>query len=183
MATTFKNVLQNNISPVLSATSVASATPSAGSVTISFATQTTIPFQVGSYITVAGVSVAGYNGTYQVTAATVSSVRYTNATTGAATGGTITPTLLVSNASAKTTVIGLSLTNITSNVVLATVQLQDTVALTSAYYAKDIVIPASQSLRVVSAGEKLILGPSTNVLVSCSTSASVDAIISYVEIS
>jgi hypothetical protein len=183
MATTFKNVLQNNISPVLSATAVASATPGAGSVTISFTTQPTIPFTVGSYITVAGVTVSGYNGTYQVTAATVSSVRYANSTTGAATGGTITPTLLVSNASAKTTVIGLSLTNTTTNVVLASVQLQDTVAVTSAYYIKDIVIPASQSLRIVSAGEKLILGPSTNVLVSCSTASSIDAIVSYVEIS
>jgi hypothetical protein len=35
----------------------------------------------------------------------------------------------------------------------------------------------------VSAGEKLILGPSTNVLVSASSQASMDAILSFVEIS
>jgi hypothetical protein len=97
--------------------------------------------------------------------------------------GTIQTALWVSNASAKTTVIGLSLTNTSPNILLSSVQLQDSVAGTSAYYAKDIPIPPNQSLRLVSAGEKLILGPSTNVLVSASSQASMDAILSFVEIS
>jgi hypothetical protein len=183
MTTVFKNQLQNNISPALAVTTVTPSSPTTGSVTLSFATQTTTPFPIGTYINVSGVSVPGYNGTFTVTGATASSVTFANATTGAATGGTITTVLWISNASAKTTVIGLSLTNTTINVVLVSVQLQDTIANTSAYYANNVVVPASQSLRLVSAGEKLILGPSTNVLVSTNTNAAIDGILSFVEIS
>ena len=59
--------------------------------TLSFATQTLAPFYVGQSITVAGVTPGGYNGVQTVTACTVNSVSYTNATTGAQTvAGTIT---------------------------------------------------------------------------------------------
>jgi len=183
MTTVFKNQLQSNVGPVTAVTAVAPSTPSVGSVRLTFSTQTTIPFPIGSYISVQGVSVSGYNGTFLVTGATTGTVTYANATTGAATGGTITTVLWISNASAKTTVIGMSLTNTTLNVVLTSVQLQDTVANTTAYYAKDVVVPATQSLRLVSAGEKLILGPSTNLLLSSNVAASIDAILSFVEIS
>jgi hypothetical protein len=59
-------------------------------VTISFSAQTFVPYAVGQTIFVSGVTPAGYNGTYIVTAATTSSVSYTNATTGAQTiAGTV----------------------------------------------------------------------------------------------
>jgi hypothetical protein len=45
-------------------------------------------YSVGTVITVSGVSVAGYNGTYTVTASTTTSVSYLNSTTAAASGGT-----------------------------------------------------------------------------------------------
>lgn len=58
--------------------------------TITFATQTLAP-AVGSLVTIAGVSPAGYNGTYVVTASTTSSVSYANTTTGSQTvAGTAT---------------------------------------------------------------------------------------------
>jgi hypothetical protein len=63
------------------------------------------------------------------------------------------------------------------------VQLQDTVASTTAYYAYNVILPGFQSLRLVSQGEKLILGPSTNMLVTTNTAGSLDVIASYVEIS
>ena len=59
------------------------ATGSAGVATLTFATQTIPPYPVGSAITVAGMTPAGYNGTYTVTACTATSVSYANATTGA----------------------------------------------------------------------------------------------------
>jgi hypothetical protein len=79
------------------------ATTGSGSVaTISFATQTTIPFQVGQLITVNGVTPVGYNGQYTVTAATVSSVSYANATSAVQTvAGTIS----------SGTVAGVTITN------------------------------------------------------------------------
>jgi hypothetical protein len=92
-------------------------------------------------------------------------------------------TVMTSNASAKTTVIGFSLTNTTSFIILATVQLQDTITSTSAYYINNVPVPPNQSLRIVTGGEKLILGPSTNVIVTTSQASSLDLAISYVEIS
>ena len=56
--------------------------------TLTFSSSYTVP--VGSTIVVAGVSPAGYNGTYTVIASSAGSVSYTNATTGAlSSAGTI----------------------------------------------------------------------------------------------
>ena len=67
------------------------ATGNGVTATLSFATQTLAPFYVGQSITVAGVTPGGYNGVQTVTACSVNSVSYTNATTGAQTvAGTIT---------------------------------------------------------------------------------------------
>jgi hypothetical protein len=92
-------------------------------------------------------------------------------------------TVMTSNASANTTVIGFSLTNTTAYFVTVTVQLQDTIAGTSSYYISNVVVPANQSLRIVTGGEKLILGPSTNVIITTSMANSLDLVMSYVEIS
>lgn len=81
---------------------------------------------------------------------------------------------------ANTTVIGLSLTNTTENVVLASIQL-DTGA-TQAYFIKDIPVPPNQSLRVINGGEKLILKPNTDVYISSSADDSLDLVMSFVEI-
>jgi hypothetical protein len=97
--------------------------------------------------------------------------------------GTTPTTVLTTNASAKTTVIGLSITNTTANVLLASVQLQDTVASTSAYFVQNIVLPPNTSARVINGGERLVLGPSTNVIIVSNQDSSVDLVMSYVEIS
>ena len=183
MTTNFKNALASGIGTQLTVTAVTPGSPSSGSVTLTFASQGTAPFTTGQTITVSGISVAGYNGTYTVTGCTATSVTYANSTTGAATGGTISFTAIVTNASAKTTVIGLSLSNTTPNVILGSVQLVDTVAGTTAYYAYNIVIPANASARVINGGERLVLGPSTNVLVMSNQAASIDLVMSWVEIS
>ena len=58
--------------------------------TLTFTAQPTIPFNIGETIVVAGITPVGYNGTYVVTNASVSSVSYLNATTGAQTvAGTV----------------------------------------------------------------------------------------------
>jgi hypothetical protein len=97
--------------------------------------------------------------------------------------GTTPTTVLTTNASAKTTVIGLSMTNTTANVLLASVQLQDTVASTSAYFVQNIVLPPNTSARIINGGERLVLGPSTNVIIVSNQDSSVDLVMSYVEIS
>jgi hypothetical protein len=50
-------------------------------VTLSFNTQLTAPYVVGSYIIISGVNPVGYNGVYQVTDCTTSSLSYSNITT------------------------------------------------------------------------------------------------------
>jgi hypothetical protein len=70
------------------ATTAASGTGTTA--TLTFAAQPAAPFQVGSQIIVAGVTPAGYNGTFTVTACTTTTVSYANTTTGAQTvAGTV----------------------------------------------------------------------------------------------
>jgi hypothetical protein len=183
MTTVFKNYLAASVGTQLTVTVVAASTPTSGSVRLTFADQGTAPFTVGQKITVSGISVSGYNGTYTVTGCTSTTVTYTNSTTGAATGGTITPCMAVSNASATTTIIGLSLTNTTLSIIQASVQLQDTVAGTQAYFVQNITIPANNSVRLVNGGERLVVGPSTNILLWSNISNSLDVVMSWVEIS
>ena len=86
---------------------------------------------------------------------------------------------------ARATVIGLSLTNLTGGIILASIRLENTVASSpndSAYYIKEVVLPPNQSLRVINGGEKLVLAGDMKVYVSSNAAASIDLIASYVEI-
>jgi hypothetical protein len=71
------------------AINVISASGNTTRATLTFAVQPALPFAVGSYITVANMDRAGYNGTYIVTACTLTSVTYFNSTIGNSTGGTV----------------------------------------------------------------------------------------------
>ena len=97
--------------------------------------------------------------------------------------GATPTTVLTTGSTVKTTLVGLSLTNTTSNIVMASIQLQDTIANTSAYYVQNIVIPPNTSARVINGGERLVLGSSTNIVIISNTSNSIDLVLSYVEIS
>ena len=96
--------------------------------------------------------------------------------------GSTEQTLLTTEPNARTTVVGLSLTNLTGNIVLVSVKLEDTVAVTEAYFMKDITVPPGTSIRAVNGGERLILGPSTAIKVQANFAASIDIVMSYVEI-
>jgi hypothetical protein len=183
MTTVFKNKLLSNVGTQLAVTVVAASTPSAGSVRLTFADQGTAPFAVGQLINVTGISVSGYNGLQTVTGCTSTTVTYSNSTTGAATGGTISPAVLSTSGSATTTAIGLSLTNVTGSIIVASVQLQDTVAGTTAYFVQNVVIPPNTSARLINGGERLVLGASTYVMIWSNQIASMDIVLSYVEIS
>lgn len=97
--------------------------------------------------------------------------------------GTTPTTVKTTISNGNTTVIGLSLTNTTQSVVTANILLEDTINSTNAYFVKNVLVPPNQSLRVINGGEKLIIGPSTNVVMSSNTDASLDLVMSYVEIS
>lgn len=86
-------------------------------------------------------------------------------------------------AGVRATVIGCNLANVTEyDTVIADVQVvgSDT---TVSYYIKGLAIPPNTSVKVVTQGEKLILPANTGLRVTSDTNDSIDATISYVEIS
>lgn len=85
----------------------------------------------------------------------------------------------------RVTVIGMSLTNLTPDIIKATIRVENTTATApndSAFYIKNVTIQPNQSLRVVNGGEKLVLAGDMKVYVQSDTADSMDFIASYVEI-
>jgi hypothetical protein len=97
--------------------------------------------------------------------------------------GTTPVTLLEVPTGFKVTVIGCNLTNITEyDNAIVDVQIT-TEGSSYAYYAKGIVIPPNTSLKLVTNGEKLILPQGGGIRVSSDIDGSIDAVVSYVELS
>lgn len=83
----------------------------------------------------------------------------------------------------RATVIGCNLANTTDyDTVVADMFIvgEDT---TVNYYVRGLVIPPNTSVKVITQGEKLILPAGTAIRMVCDTPDSVDATVSYVEIS
>jgi hypothetical protein len=86
-------------------------------------------------------------------------------------------------AGVRATVIGCNLANVTEyDTVVVDIQVvgADT---TVAYYVKGLAIPPNTSVKVITQGEKLILPAETELRMVSDTADSVDATVSYVEIS
>lgn len=87
------------------------------------------------------------------------------------------------DAGVRATVIGCNLANTTEyDTVLVDVQVKGSDSVTS-YYIKGIAIPPNSSVKIITQGEKLILPESTSLRVTSSVTDSIDATVSYVEIS
>jgi hypothetical protein len=83
----------------------------------------------------------------------------------------------------RATVIGCNLANVTDyDTVVADLQVigADT---TVSYYVRGLVIPPNTSVKVITQGEKLILPETTGLRLVSDTPDSIDATVSYVEIS
>ena len=97
--------------------------------------------------------------------------------------GTVPTDVVVISAGVRATVIGCNLANVTEyDTVVVDVQVvgSDT---TVSYYVKGLAIPPNTAVKVITQGEKLILPESTGLRVITDTTDSVDATVSYVEIS
>ena len=97
--------------------------------------------------------------------------------------GTVPTDVVTVGAGVRATVIGCNLANITEyDTVIADIQVigADT---TVSYYVKGLAIPPNTAVKVITQGEKLILPESTGLRVITDTTDSVDATVSYVEIS
>ena len=84
-------------------------------------------------------------------------------------------------ASARATVVGFSVTNLTEGVVIVSVYVTDEFD-TKAHFVKNLAIPGNQSLRVVNNGEKLMLPGNNKISIKANQTNAVDVILSYVEI-
>ena len=95
--------------------------------------------------------------------------------------GEVPVDIIETSGAQRATVIGMSLTNLTSSFVYVDILIQDDTSITG-HYLKQTLLPANTSLRAVSTGEKLILAPSNKLQVRSSVNDSVDVIVSYAEI-
>ena len=83
----------------------------------------------------------------------------------------------------RATVVGCNLANTTDyDTAIVNVFVIDENS-TQAYYVKGLVIPPNTSVKVITQGEKLILPETAGMRISSDTENSIDATISYVEIS
>ncbi len=83
----------------------------------------------------------------------------------------------------RATVIGCNLANVTEfDTVIANIEIKGSDSVTS-YYVKGLAIPPNTAVKVVTQGEKLILPESTSLRVTSNVTDSIDATVSYVEIS
>ena len=97
--------------------------------------------------------------------------------------GTVPTDVVTIGAGVRATVIGCNLSNVTDyDTVIADVMVvgADT---TVAHYIKGLTIPPNTSVKIITQGEKLILPENTGVRIVTDTSDSIDATVSYVEIS
>lgn len=97
--------------------------------------------------------------------------------------GTVPTDIVEIGIGVRATVIGCNLANVTDyDTVVADVQMvgADT---TVSYYVKGLAIPPNTSVKIVTQGEKLILPENTSLRITSDTTGSIDATVSYVEIS
>ena len=83
-------------------------------------------------------------------------------------------------ASTQTTLIGMTLANVTSGVISVTVTLNDGSNTTN--IVKDAPIPTGGSLIVVGGDQKIVLMTGDKVIVTSNTASSADVIMSFLEI-
>ena len=181
MATTFKNALSPGLGTTPTIVYTASSNVKVTVLGISLANVT------GSFVTasilITDPNVQGtFTGTLTSGSPTITNVNtFSDIQTGAAISGTGIPantTINSFNATAGTITMS---NNASSNQSTVTVSYSDT-APVSAYYIKDVVVPPNQALRVINGGERLVLGFGNTLSIVCNTAASLDAIVSLVEI-
>jgi hypothetical protein len=97
--------------------------------------------------------------------------------------GTVPTDVVEIGGGVRATVIGCNIANITdydtANVDVFVVGADTTVS----YYVKGLIIPPNTTAKIVTQGEKLILPETTSLRIVSDTPDSLDATVSYVEIS
>jgi hypothetical protein len=95
--------------------------------------------------------------------------------------GSVPILALETDAATRSTIIGLTLTNLQDFIVYASLLVHDDTSV-EGYFMKDTIIPPNSSLHALSAGEKLILAPTNQLYIVADQNDALDAVISYVDI-
>ena len=95
--------------------------------------------------------------------------------------GTVPILAIETDAATRSTIVGLSLANLTDFIVYCSLIVHDDTSV-EGYFMKDVVIPPNTSLRALAAGEKLILAPTNQLYIVADQDDALDAVISYVDI-
>ena len=95
--------------------------------------------------------------------------------------GTSAVSLYTTPSATTTTIIGLTLANVTGSAIEATVEVTDTSASTTAKIIKSAPIPVGSSLVAVGGDQKVVLETGDILKVTASASNGLDAVVSYME--
>ena len=95
--------------------------------------------------------------------------------------GTSAVSLYTTPSSTTTTIIGLTLANVTGSAIEATVEVTATSASTTAKIIKSAAIPVGSSLVAVGGEQKVVLETGDILKVTASASNGLDAVVSYME--
>ena len=95
--------------------------------------------------------------------------------------GSVPILALETDAATRSTIIGLTLTNLQDFIVYASLLVHDDTSV-EGYFMKDTIIPPNSSLHALSAGEKLILAPTNQLYIVADQNDALDAVISFVDI-
>jgi lipoprotein-anchoring transpeptidase ErfK/SrfK len=182
MATTFKNALSPAIGTTQTIVYTASSNVRTTVLGISLANVTS-SFVTASVIVTDPGPTGTFTGTFTNNSPTITNVStFSEIQVGSSitsVGYILALTTISSfNASAGTITMSQNATSAGSNI---TVNFTDANPV-SAYYISNVIIPPNQSLRVINGGERLVLGGSNTLSIVSNTAASLDAIVSLVEI-
>lgn len=97
--------------------------------------------------------------------------------------GTTPVSVYTAGVGTTATIIGISLANLTQSQVFADIQLYDSSANTTGYLIKGVTIEPASSFVAIGGDQKVVVEPNDVVKVTSSQSASVDCVMSVLEIS
>jgi len=95
--------------------------------------------------------------------------------------GTAEQTIIATTATERVTVVGFNVTNAAELDCYFDVKLTDALN-TTGYYLKNISLPSENTYKVITNGERLVLGPSTSLSINSTLASSIHVTLSYVVI-
>lgn len=95
--------------------------------------------------------------------------------------GTVPILAIETDGATRSTVIGMTLANLTDFMVYASIMVHDDGSVMG-FYMKDVMIPPNSTFHALAPAEKLILAPNNQLYLQADQDEALDAVISYVDI-